>query len=292
MIEKMPFGTTGHLSTRIIFGAAALSDVPQAEADRSMEVLAQYGINHIDVAASYHDAELRIGPWMPAHRDEFFLASKTNERSAVGARQQIENSLRRLQTDHLDLIQFHCVTTPEELEQIFGPQGALEAAEAARAAGKVRFIGITSHSLTAPAMLVAALERYPFASTLLPYNFPMLQNPQYAAGFERLAQVCAERQVALQTIKSLCRRPWAEGAPQTASTWYEPLTDDAAIRKAVGFVLGRPGIFLNSTGETQLLPQILAAADRGAPRPSDAEMQALVIEQEMAPLWPEVEPAA
>jgi aryl-alcohol dehydrogenase-like predicted oxidoreductase len=287
MIPKMPFGKTGHESTRVLFGAAAFSGADQITADRTLSTLLQYGINHIDVAASYGDAELRIGPWMKAHRADFFLATKTEERSRGKAGAEIRRSLERLQTDHVDLLQLHAVTAWEELEKATGADGALEAAVDARTKGLVRFIGITSHGLDAPAILQRALEQFEFASVLLPYNYPMMQNPKYAEGFNRLAALCREREVALQTIKSVCRRPWGEAAERTTTTWYETLTGQDELEKAVGFVFGRPQLFLNSASDVTLLPRVLEAASRFTAAPADSEMRALVTSREMLPLWQE-----
>ena len=261
MIAKMEFGKTGHASTRILFGAAALWATPQPEADRVLEMLLEYGVNHIDVAASYGEAELHVGPWLDAHRKDFFLASKTGERSYAKAREEIHRSLERLHTDHLDLIQLHAVTEDEELETALGPGGALEAAVEARQEGLVRFIGITSHTLHAPAIHMRALERFDFTSVLLPYNYPLMQIPQYAQGFKQLAAICKERGVAMQTIKAVCRRPWAENGEHFANCWYEPLVEQADIDQAVGYVLAQPQLFLNSVGDIQVLAKVLPGAD-------------------------------
>jgi aryl-alcohol dehydrogenase-like predicted oxidoreductase len=292
MIAKMEFGKTGHMSTRTLFGAASLGGVTQAEADRTLEVLLKYGVNHIDTAASYGDAELRIGPWMAKHRNDFFLATKTGERTYEKAREEIHRSLERLQTDHLDLIQLHGVLEDGELVTAMGPGGALQAAVDARSEGLVRFIGITSHTLHAPAIHLAALEQFDFTSVLLPCNYPLMQIPEYAEGFNKLAKVCAERGIALQTIKSICRRPWPEGKDHFAACWYEPLTDQADVNRAVSYVLGRPQVFLNTVGDIYVLPAVLEAASRFTTQPSDAEMRAMVMEREMSPLWPEHAAAA
>jgi aryl-alcohol dehydrogenase-like predicted oxidoreductase len=291
MIIKSQFGKTGHQSSRTLFGAAALWSVPQAEADRALEVLFKYDVNHIDVAASYGDAELRLGPWMEKYRSEFFLASKTGERTYDKAREEIRRSLDRLRTDHLDLIQLHAVTEDEELEIALGPGGALEAAIEARAEGLARFIGITSHTLYAPVIHMRALERFEFDSVLLPFNYPMMQIPQYAEGFKRLAARCKERGVAMQTIKSICRRPWQENAGHFSSCWYEPLTGQDSIGKAVAYVFGQPQLFLNTAGDIHLLPEVLEAAGKYSEAPSDTEMKELAVSQEMVPLWQEHEAA-
>ena len=284
MISTAPFGRTGHESTRTLFGAAALSRVTQEEADRTMELLFRFGINHIDTAASYGESEVRLGPWMERHRTDFFLATKTGERTYQGAHDQIRRSLERLRVPNVDLIQLHNLTNQEEWELALGPNGALKAAVEARNAGLVRFIGVTGHGLAVARMHKAALERFDFDSVLLPYDYPLMQNPQYAADFEALVAVCQERNVAVQTIKSITRAPWGE-RDHTAATWYEPLQDQGDIDLAVHWVLGRPGVFLNTVGDIHVLPKVLDAAARFERRPSDAEMEKLVREEQMEPLF-------
>jgi aryl-alcohol dehydrogenase-like predicted oxidoreductase len=284
MIPKAPFGRTGHLSTRTIFGAAALSSVTQAEADATLDLLLQYGINHIDTAASYGEAELRIGPWMAKHRQHFFLATKTGDRTRQTARESIHRSLERLRVDSVDLIQLHSLSDPAEWETALGPGGALEACVEAREQGLVRYIGVTGHGVTIAAMHKRALERFDFDSVLLPYSFVMMQNPQYAADFEALIAVCQARNVAVQTIKSLVRAPWGAGH-KTRATWYEPLEDQAEIDRAVHWVLGRPGMFLNTVGDIHVLPKALDAASRFEARPSDEAMRESMARLEMAPLF-------
>ena len=284
MIEKVPFGRTGHLSTRAIFGAAAFLNVSQQEADATLELLLEYGVNHIDTAASYGDSELRIGPWMERYREHFFLATKTGERTAAKASQQFHRSLERLNVDYVDLVQLHFLVDPQEWELAMGPGGALEALVEARQQGLARFIGITGHGVMVAAMHLRALERFDFDSVLLPYSYILMQNRQYAADFERLLTVCQERGVAVQTIKSLARGPWGERQPSRA-TWYEPLEDPASIDKAVQWVLGRPGVFLNTVGDIHLLPRVLEAASRFHVRPSEEEMQDLLHNQAIKPLF-------
>lgn len=284
MIEKIPFGRTGHLSTRTLFGAAALSQVTQDEADRTLEVLLQYGVNHIDTAASYGDAELRIGPWMDEHRSRFFLATKTGERTYEKARDEIQRSLERLQVDHVDLLQLHNLVEPAEWETAMGPGGALEAAVEARRQGWVRFIGVTGHGTTVAAMHKRALEQFDFDSVLLPYSYPMMQNPQYAADFESLLALCRERNVAVQTIKSITRGPW-DDKPQNRATWYEPLEEQVEIDRAVHWVLSRSGLFLNTVGDIHLLPKVLDAADRLPAAPAREQLEAEVAKLGMRPLF-------
>lgn len=284
-IPKAPFGRTGHMSTRTLFGAAALGNVTQKVADEALEVLLRYGVNHIDTAASYGDAELRIGPWMAKHRQRFFLATKTGERTYQAAHDQIRRSLERMRVDSVDLIQLHNLVDEDEWRTAMGDDGALKAAIEAREEGLARFIGVTGHGVQAPVMHKRSLEHFDFDSVLLPYNYVMMQNPTYAANFEALVALCQERNVAVQTIKSLTRRPWPEGQAHYTSTWYEPFTEQEDIDLAVHWVLGRPGVFLNTSSDVRLLPKILDAATRLQDRPTDAEMDALVKRREAAPLF-------
>jgi aryl-alcohol dehydrogenase-like predicted oxidoreductase len=284
MISKVPFGSTGHDSTRIIFGAAALGEVTQTEADQTMELIRAHGINHIDTAASYGEAELRLGPWMETHRDEFFLATKTGERTRAAAYEEIERSLERLRTDHVDLIQLHNLVDEDEWETAFATGGAIEAVIQAQADGLVQYIGVTGHGVTVARQHLRSLEQYPFDTVLLPYNYPMSLNAEYLADFEELVALCAERGTAVQTIKAITRAPWGD-REQTASTWYEPLTDQGAIDTAVSWVLGRDGIFLNTVGDIHILPKVLDAGERFTTRPGDDAMRQLESAFGMEPLF-------
>jgi aryl-alcohol dehydrogenase-like predicted oxidoreductase len=284
MIALQPFGRTGHESTRLLFGAAAIGNVGQDEADQTMELIREHGINHIDTAASYGDAELRLGPWMESHRDEFFLATKTGERTRTEAYAEIGRSLERLRTDRLDLIQLHNLVDEDEWQTAFSSGGVLEAVVQARDEGLVRFIGVTGHGATVAAQHLRSLKEYPFDSVLLPYNFPMSRNASYVADFEALLALCAERRVAVQTIKAITRGPWGDHKP-TANTWYEPLTDQDAIDIAVSWVLGRDGVFLNTVGDVHILPKVIDAAERFTQRPSDEQMGELEAAFGLEPLF-------
>src|SRR5689334_21840398 len=182
-IPLLPFGRTGHQSTRVIFGAAALSRVSQDVADRALDVLLEHGVNHIDVAASYGDAELRLAPWLKRHRNDFFLATKTGERSAEGARAELQRSLDRLGVDHVDLWQLHNLSDPIQWDKALSPGGAIEAAVEAREQGLVRAIGVTGHGLQVAATHRRSLQRFDFDSVLLPYNFLTMQSAYYAEHF-------------------------------------------------------------------------------------------------------------
>ncbi len=280
----MPFGATGHDSSRVIFGAAALGSVSKSDADRALDVLLEHGVNHIDVAASYGDAELRIASWLQRNPGTFFVATKTGERSYRGAREEIRRSLDRLGVDRVDSIQLHNLVDVIEWDIALSADGALEAAIEAREEGLVRFIGVTGHGLSVPEMHRRSLDRFPFDSVLAPYNYVQMQDPRYAETFESLAAVCAERRVALQTIKSLARRRW-DGREHTAATGYEPLREQEDVDLAVHWVLGRPEAFLLTTGDVEILPRLLAAAERYESRPSDEQMRDLAARAEAEPLF-------
>ena len=284
VITRASFGSTGHESTRTIFGAAALGSVSQATADRTLETLLEYGVNHIDTAASYGDSEHRVAPWLARHPGRFFLATKTGRRDHAGAREEIRRSLDRLGVDRVDLLQLHNLVDAIEWESALREGGALDAAVEARDEGLVRFIGVTGHGLTVPRMHLRSLERFPFDSVLLPYSDVQMRDERYATDFEALASVCDERGVAVQTIKSISRAPW-DGRDQTASTWYEPLRERADIDLAVHWVLGRPGIFLNTVGDVTLLPKVLDAASRYESRPPCQAMEELLSRRELVSLF-------
>jgi aryl-alcohol dehydrogenase-like predicted oxidoreductase len=284
MIEKHPFGSTGHLSTRTLFGGASLKACSQEDADRVLDLLLEHGVNHIDTAASYGDAELRIGPWMERHRDKFFLATKTRERSYQKAKEQIHQSLERLRIDQVDLLQLHNLVDPPDWHVALSPGGSLEAAVEAREQGLVRFIGVTGHGIAAPRVHKQSLERFAFDSVLMPYNYAMIQNPQYRADFEALLALCQERNVAVQTIKSIARAQWGDKTP-TRDTWYEPLEEQASIDRAVHWVFSRPGVFLNTVGDIRLLPKVLDAASRFQAGPTAEQMERDLASQQITPLF-------
>ena len=285
MIAEIPFGRTGHSSTRTLFGGAALSSATQDEADRTLELLLQYGVNHIDTAASYGDAELRIGPWMDRYRDRFFLATKTGERRYGPAKEQIHRSLERLRVDHVDLIQLHNLVDAGEWEEALSPGGALEACIEAREAGLVGAIGVTGHGTPIAAMHLRSLERFDFDSVLFPYSWILMQDAHYAESVNELLATCAKRQVAVQTIKSIARQPW-NGRPHTHAPWYEPLSDQSAIDAAVGWVLARPGVFLNTVSDMAILPKVLQAAERATETATSQESYAAGLSRlELEPLF-------
>lgn len=278
------FGRTKHRSSRVIFGAAALSSVTQDVADRTLEVLLQHGINHIDVAASYGDAELRVKPWLQATREQFFVATKTGARSAKGAREDLHRSLDRLGVDQVDLWQLHNLADPIEWDTALSPGGAIEAAIEAREQGLVKWIGVTGHGAQIAANHRRSVARFDFDSVLLPYNFVTMLSPYYAENFEALVATCSECGTAVQTIKAIALRPWS-GRDRTRTTWYEPLEAQEDIDLAVWWVLGRPGVFLNTVGDVNLLPKVLDAAERFEKRPDEAQMKTLLERSKTEPLF-------
>ena len=284
MIQRQPFGGTGHRSTAIIFGGAALGRASQEVANEVLELLLKHGVNHIDTAASYRESELRIGPWMKDHRNDFFLATKTGQRTYVEAKEEIRRSLERLQVDSVDLIQLHNLTHPGDWDVAMGEDGALKAAIEAKETGLTRFIGVTGHGLYAAAMHLRSLERYPFDSVLLPWNYVLSKEARYSRDFSALLEVCRDRNVALQTIKSITKGPWA-GKERTRGTWYEPLEDQADIDRAVSWILGQGYMFLNSASDTGLLSRVLDSASRFTGRPSDEEMERMVEKSSMSRLF-------
>ena len=277
MIPTMPFGPTGHESTRVLFGAAALGAMSQPRADDTLELIARHGVNHIDTAASYGESELRLAPWLVDHRAGVFLATKTGERTGAEARAELERSLVRLGTDHVDLIQLHNLVEEDEWQTAFAPGGVVEAMAAARDEGLVRHIGVTGHGLRIADMHQRSLDAFPFDSVLLPYSAVLLRDQGYRDDVRQLRATCRERGVAVQTIKAIARRRWRDDDESRRLAWYEPLRDPDAIDRAVRFVLAEPDLFLNTTSDATVLPLVLDAAsrlDQPFEAPTDAELDA------------------
>jgi len=284
MIQKTEFGRTGHLSTRTLFGAAAFWDVTQKEADQTLDVLLEYGINHIDTAASYGKAELRIGPWMADHRKDFFLATKTEQRTYAGAMEELQRSLERLQVDSVDLWQMHLLADEDGWQTAMGSGGALEAFIEAREQGLTRYLGVTGHGLQVTDFHKRSLERFDFDSVLLPYNPLLMRNPEYAAGFEALVTTCQARNVAIQAIKTIAHTTW-DHHDKTRACWYRPLEDQDQIDAIVHWVFSRPGIFLNTVGDIHLLPKVLDAAVRFDESASQSDFEAAIAKIEFEPIF-------
>jgi len=263
-METRRFGRTGHISTIAIFGAAAFWEISQADADKVMEQVIEAGINHIDIAPSYGQAEQRVGPWMPRERQRFFLGCKTTERTKQGAWDEMQRSLKLLQTETFDLYQCHAINTMEELDAITMKGGALEAFVEARQRGLIQFIGITGHGVNAPQIYLEALRRFDFDSVLFPLNFVQFANPEFRKSAEELIATCKAKDVGTMIIKTITKAPWGE-RQHTANTWYEPFDQMDEIQRAVNFGLSYEVTGLCTAGDTRILPLVLEACKNFAP---------------------------
>ena len=284
MLPFAEFGHTGHRSSRVIFGAAALGGMSESRAITTLDLVASYGVNHIDTAAMYGSSEDHLKPWLADHRAEVFLATKTQERDGSAARAELERSLERMGVDHIDLIQLHNLVEPDEWATAFNKGGAVEALNQARAEGLVSFIGVTGHGLRIPSMHLRSLAEFDFDAVLFPFNHSLLSIDQYRDDVSALRDLCRARNIATQTIKAVARRRWDDGTSGHRS-WYEPLTDADAIQRSVRYVLSQPDLFLNTTSDATLLPFILEAAQGDLTRPLDEEMNRDIAEFGVAPLF-------
>lgn len=284
MIPLKEFGNTRHKSTRTIFGGAAFWSVTQTEADKTLDLLLKYGINHIDTAASYGDSELRIGPWMREHRNNFFLATKTEKRTYIEAKEELHKSLDRLKVDSVDLWQMHNLINPEQWQTAQNIGGAIDAFIEAKEEGLTRFIGVTGHGLAAPVRHLQSLQHYNFSSVLLPYNFIMLQDKKYASNFKKLEDYCVENKVAIQTIKTISKGALGDKKSKHA-VWYDPLEDSQSIANAVHWSMANPNIFINTVGDIHLLKYVLKAAANFESKPSDEIMLEDIEKNGITPLF-------
>jgi aryl-alcohol dehydrogenase-like predicted oxidoreductase len=273
-METRRFGRTGHMSTVAIFGAAAFGQISQADADKVMEMVIEAGVNHIDVAPSYGQAEIRIGPWMPRERGRFFLGCKTMERTKKGAWKELRGSLERLQTETFDLYQCHAITKMEELDAVTMKGGALEAFVEARREGLTQFLGITGHGVNAPQIYLEALRRFDFDSVLFPLNFVQMANPEYRGYAEELIATCKAKDVGTMVIKAVTKGPWAQ-KEHTATTWYEPFDNIDEIQPAVNFALSYDVTGLCTAGDTRVLPMFLKACENFT-RLSDTKLEQMI----------------
>jgi aryl-alcohol dehydrogenase-like predicted oxidoreductase len=267
-VEKRRLGRLGHQSSVLIYGAAALGEVSQDVADASIQEALDGGINHVDVAAGYGEAELRLGPWMAEIRDRIFLATKTGEREGGAAWAQINASLERLQTDRVDLLQLHSIGDRDELDRATGPDGALHAAVRAQEEGLVGAVGITGHGPDAAGTHLEALRRHPFATVLTPLNPVLWREARFRADYAALVEEIARQDVGLMTIKAVARRNWPDPGRSDFATWYEPFTDAARIRSAVSWVLAHEEVTgLATAGDVRLLRYLLEAERDRVPVP-------------------------
>ena len=283
-MQKRRFGRTGHMSSIVIFGAFAVGQVDQDQADETVQLLLEHGVNHIDVAPSYADAELRLGPWLEKTRDQFFLGCKTQLRGKLEAREELYRSLERLRVDRFDLYQLHAVTTMEELDECLAPGGSLEAIVEAREEGLTQYIGITSHGLQSPAVQLAALERFDFDTLLFTLNFQLWADESYRRDAQALLEVAKERDLGTMVIKTWARGPWGV-EKQRYHTWYEPFDEAGMVEKALRFNLSQPVTGVISAGDARLLPMILDAAERFEPMDSSEQAELLATADKYEPLF-------
>jgi aryl-alcohol dehydrogenase-like predicted oxidoreductase len=282
-MEKRRLGRLGHQSSVLIYGGAALGDVSQDVADRSVQEALDGGINHFDVAADYGDAELRLGSVMAAMRSRIFLATKTGLREGEAAWAQINASLERLRTDSVDLLQLHAVCDFEDLDRATGQGGALESAVRAQEEGLVGAVGITGHTHQAPAVHLEALRRYPFATVLTPLNPVLWRDERYRADYQALVAEVQRQDAGLMTIKTVSRRNWPVPDDQPYTTWYEPFDDQQRITAAVSWVLAHEEITgIPTAGDVRLLGMLLNA-ERDRISPEEAEQRLASDEQYSSP---------
>ena len=283
-MQTRRFGRTGHQSTVAIFGAAAFWQVDQAQADATMRQVIDAGVNHIDVAPSYGVAEQRLGPWLARERGRFFLGCKTMERTKEGAAAEMRRSLGLLQVDDFDLYQIHAVTNMAELDAAMRRGGAIEALVEARDAGLFRYIGITGHGVESPAVFIEALRRFDFDSVLFPLNFVQYAHPTYRQNAEELLSLCRARDVGVMAIKSVAREPWGD-QPRTATTWYRPFDELAAVQQAVDFALSQDVTGLCTAGDVRVLPTMLQACAEFAPMSEAEQAQLIAAAGQFEPLF-------
>lgn len=267
-MERRRLGRTGHRSSVAILGGAAFGRATPDEAAEPFADALGRGVNHLDVAPRYGDAEHVLGPLVEPVRDELFLACKTTRRNPDGVRAQLSESLRRLRTDHFDLYQLHAVTDRDVLDE---RDRAAEVLLEAREAGTARFVGITGHGHDAPATFLEALRRYDLDTVMFPVNPRMWADPDYRHDAEALLALCDERDVGVMAIKAAARRPWGDGE-RFATTWYEPYDDPEDIARGVAFTCSMPGVHAFCTpGDLRLLPLALDAAEHEMMSADDRE---------------------
>lgn len=259
-METRRLGRLGHMTSVLVYGGAALGEVSDEVADRSIELALEAGVNHFDTAAGYGDSELHLGRWMDRIRDRIFLATKTGDRTAIGAYDGVRRSLERLRVDRVDLIQLHAIGDLEDLGRATGPGGAVEGVVRARDEGLVGGIGITGHGMSAPATHLEALRRFPFDSVITPFNFRLARDPRYLRQFEALVEEIRAQDVGLRIIKSITRNLWKTSEGASYTTWYEPMDAQREVTAAVAFVLARPDVVgVCTAGDVRLLPLFIQA---------------------------------
>jgi predicted aldo/keto reductase-like oxidoreductase len=285
-MEKRRLGKTGHSVSILTLGGCGPGYVSQEEADKAVELAMKHGVNMIDVAPNYADAEVRLRPWVQKYRNQFFIAEKTAKRTKKEAWEQLHNSLEKLGTDHFDLYQFHAVGTDDELKQIFSKGGAMEAFREAKETGLIKFIGITGH--TNLRIHVKALDMFGFDTVLAPINVASMVHPHPSNDFRPLLKAAKEKDVGVIAIKSILKRRWV--GDKNYNTWYEPVDNANEVEMAIIFALSQEGVTTYSLPcDVKLWPIVLEAAERY--RKIDENEQKEMIEyarkQMFRPLFPE-----
>jgi aryl-alcohol dehydrogenase-like predicted oxidoreductase len=280
-LEKRRLGKTGHLSSIVTFGGAAVGKVTQDEADQAINLAQEHGINHIDVAPAYGDAELRLGPWLEKHRKDVFLGCKTQARHKAGAWESIKRSLERLRVDSFDLYQFHAVDDLETLSVVLGPGGALEAVLEAKQQGLIRFIGITGHR---PYTHVEALNRFDFDTVLFPLSRIHAAHVNDLNNFAPLLEAARRKDVGMIAINAISKRPW-DGATRTHRTWYEPFDTQEEIDKSLWYTLSQGVTTAPLPSDLQLWPMVIDAAERFRPMTPDEQSAALSDVAQYRPIY-------
>lgn len=284
-MQQRRLGRTGHMSSIVIMGTAAFWEISQQDADKALDLALAKGVNHIDVAPQYGQAEERTGPWLESRRDQFFVGCKTLERERQPAWVELQRSLEKLRTDHLDLYQLHAVGTFEELDQAMAPGGAIETLMEAREQGLTRWLGITGHGIDVAKVQAEALERFDFDTVMFPIHPRLYGDPEYRKDTEHLLKLCAERDVGVMIIKAVTKGPWGE-QPKAYNTWYQPHDKQAQIETGVRFALSQPGVTgIPSAGDVRLLPMILDSAERYQPMTADEQEQAIRESLALEPLF-------
>jgi len=274
-MEQRRLGRTEHMTSVVIFGSAAFWEIGQEEANAGLDLALANGINHIDVAPGYRQAEERVGPWLESRRSQFFLGCKTQERDAEASWLQLQESLRKLRTSQFDLYQLHAVGTFEDLELAMRPNGAIETLKRAKAEGLTRFLGITGHGMEAPAVHAAALEQFDFDTVMFPIHPRLFADDKYRRDTEKLLDMCQKRDVGVQIIKAITRGAWGD-QPHNYGTWYQPYDVQERITEGVRFALSQPGVAgIPSAADMRLFPMVLKAVENLQPMDA-AEQEALI----------------
>jgi len=252
-IEKRSLGRTGEMLSIIGFGGIVVKDAKPDEASSLVKLAIDSGINYFDVAPSYGDAEIKLGPALEPYRKNVFLACKTGKRTKAEARTELEQSLKNLRTDHFDLYQHHAVTTLEDVDTLLGTGGAMETFLEARKEGKIRFIGFSAHSVEAA---MALMDRFDFDTILFPFNYATWNSGNFGPQVMARAQ---EKKMGILALKAMARGPWPDGADRSKypKCWYEPLSNIEDIRMGLRFTLSHPVTAAVPPGEAELFKTAL-----------------------------------